>query len=84
MSAQRGFFPEVGSHKPFDERCSDFFSEAGSRKPHDERSVRIFVRGDPRTTKSPRNPASILCRATHSAVNDSVKDSKGVSGFRVR
>ena len=44
MSAQRGFFSEAGSHKPFDERSAWIFSEAGSHKPFDERSAWIFVR----------------------------------------
>ena len=48
-----------------------FLSEAGSHKSFDERSALIFVREDPGTG------------ATNSAVNDLIRGSKGVSGFRV-
>ena len=57
MSAARIFSPKLVRASHLMSAQLGFLSEAGSHKPFDERSARIFVRGDPRTTKSPGNPA---------------------------
>ena len=60
MSSQLGFLSEAGRDEPFDETSARILCGVNAAlrnsEPFDELSARIFVRSDPRTGATLRNP----------------------------
>ena len=67
MRAQLGFLSEAEVEERFDVSSARFLSEAEVHERFDEPSARIFVRGEPRTGDTPRNPSLHLSKFSSSS-----------------